>query len=67
MDRRLSVGRRTRVREALSRSWPYHRRLIDADMVYPWDLMRGMDEPTARYLVDLIERDYEVSRERAAP
>lgn len=43
------------------RRWPdavhrFHRRLIDADVLWPWDLMRGMDDRTGEYLVDLIER-----------
>jgi hypothetical protein len=45
----------------VARRWPvalrpYHRRLIDAEIVWPWVLMRGMDDETGRYLLDLIER-----------
>jgi predicted transcriptional regulator len=34
---------------------PFHRRLVDADVWWPVDLYRGMDEATAGYVVQLIE------------
>jgi len=34
---------------------PFHRRLVDADVWWPVDLYRGMDEATAEYVVQLIE------------
>jgi hypothetical protein len=34
---------------------PYHRRLLDADVWWPEDLYRGMDEATAGYVLALID------------
>jgi hypothetical protein len=34
---------------------PFHRRLVDADVWWPVDLYRGMDEATAQYVVQLID------------
>jgi len=47
------LARLARCRPDLVR--PFHRRLVDADVWWPVDLYRGMDEVTAEYLVQRIE------------